>query len=463
MIHIPALWRRYGEWPHLMLAAGLILAAGVVEARDSRPATADSADTAEISEQASDQAQEAMQPIQVALVPEAAAPAIVRRSEALTVRRGDTLMNMLVKASVPRQDAHEAISALRDVYDPRRLRPGQQLQVTFEESNGGAEAGQRFAELMLEPDFRRHVVVRRQADGGYTADEVEKVITPRMVVAEGRIDGSLYVAASRQGIPAPVILKLIRTYSFDVDFQRDIQRDDRFRVMYEELVDAEGQMVGVGEMVHAKLTLSGKDLPIYRHATADGDIDYYDDKGKSVRKTLLRTPIDGARISSRYGKRRHPILGYTRMHRGLDFAAPSGTPIYAAGNGVIDYAGRKGNYGKYVRIRHNSEYKTAYAHLRSYARGIRRGARVEQGDVIGYVGSTGMSTGPHLHYEIIIAGKQVNPLKVRFPAGRVLKGKELDAFKLAAGGIDTQYASLSGRNRQAATETCTAPPAATVC
>ncbi|MEX2644514.1 MAG: peptidoglycan DD-metalloendopeptidase family protein [Acetobacterales bacterium] len=455
-MRLQAFPRLSGEWFHILLAIGLILAAGVVEARGPGNATPASVKGGQTPETKAGSVQFEQQA--AALPSPSSGAELARRIEELTVRSGDTLMNLLVKASVPRQDAHEAIVALRDVYDPRSLRPGQMLQVVFEEDTDvNATAGERLAELMLEPDFRRNVVVRRQPEGGYVVDEVEKVITSRMVVSEGRIQTSLFVDTTRQDVPVPIVLELIRAYSFDVDFQRDLQPDDRFRAMYEELADEDGRKVGAGKLLHARLILSGKEYSIYRYATADGVVDYYDANGRSVRKTLLRTPVDGARISSRFGKRHHPVLGYTRMHRGLDFAAPTGTPIYAAGNGVIDYAGRNGNYGIYVRIRHNSEYETAYAHMRSLGKGIRRGGRVEQGEIIGYVGTTGLSTGPHLHYEVHLNGNKVNPLTVRFPAGRVLAGAELKRFKQAAGAIDARYVAISGTTRQASAEACAAP------
>ena len=193
------------------------------------------------------------------------------------------------------------------------------------------------------------------------------------------------------------------------------------------------------------MTLSGKKNRLYRYKTRDGFTDYYNSKGQSVRKALLRTPIDGARISSGFGKRRHPILGYTRMHKGLDFAARRGTPVYAAGDGFVEYAGRKGSYGKYIRLRHNGSFKTAYAHMHRYARGIRNGRRVHQGQIIGYVGSTGRSTGPHLHYEVHKNGRQVNPRSIKLPAGRNLTGHELRAFKTKVANLKKQYANLTAQ------------------
>jgi len=186
-------------------------------------------------------------------------------------------------------------------------------------------------------------------------------------------------------------------------------------------------------------------MEIFLHSPSEGEADYFDPKGQSVRKALLRTPIDGARISSGYGKRRHPILGYNKMHRGVDFSAPRGTPVYAAGKGVVEYASRNGAYGKYIRIRHGGEFKTAYAHLKGYAKGIARGKRVKQGQVIGYVGSTGRSTGPHLHYEVLRNGKQTNPRNMKLPAGPKLAGQSLESFQAARVEIDRMRAAAEVR------------------
>jgi murein DD-endopeptidase MepM/ murein hydrolase activator NlpD len=221
----------------------------------------------------------------------------------------------------------------------------------------------------------------------------------------------------------------IRLFSFDIDFQRDIHPGDGFDILFERYVESEGESAYSGNVQFASLTVGGRTHRLYRFETEDGDVDYFDAKGESARKALLRTPIDGARLSSRFGMRKHPILGYSRMHPGVDFAAPTGTPIMAAGSGVIEFIGRNGGYGKYIRIRHNAEYSTAYAHLNGYATGMTRGKRVKQGDVIGYVGTTGLSTGPHLHYEVLLKGSQVNPMNLKLPSGIRLAGADLKRFQ----------------------------------
>jgi murein DD-endopeptidase MepM/ murein hydrolase activator NlpD len=361
--------------------------------------------------------------------------------QTLRIGRGDTLAGLLTSAGVPGDETHAAVQALAKVYNPRRIKPGQAVTIKFRVEDEAAERD-RFLGLTLDVDFARLVTVKRDGDG-FAADETEKELIREPAWAGGTIRANLFDDATAAGVPAPVIVNLIRLYSWDVDFQRGIHPGDGFEVMYQQVYDTADKLVHNGAILSATLTLKGRRLPVYRHTTKDGLTDYFDAKGQSARKALMRTPIDGARLSSRYGKRRHPILGYTRMHRGVDFAAPRGTPIYAAGNGSITRAGRNGGYGKYVRIRHNGQYSTAYAHMSRIARGIRSGRRVSQGQVIGYVGSTGRSTGPHLHYEILAEGRQVNPLTLKMPSGRKLKGAELAEFQAAREKLDDVAAALS--------------------
>ncbi len=369
------------------------------------------------------------------------------------IKKGGTLGQALARVGTSSNESHEAIVALRKVFNLRRLRPGQEVDVRFTAAPDAAKLTTLDA-LTIAIDIDRLVVAERDAKGDFRAKIIKKVLRQEYRRIAGTIEGSLFIAARDSGLPVPLIMELIRIYSWDVDFQREIQRGDRFEVLFDHFIDGEKSAapdaVKIGNILYASLVLSGKKLELFRHHIADGGVDYFDTKGASVRKALLRTPINGARLSSRYGKRRHPILGYTKMHRGLDFAAPSGTPIMAAGNGVIESAGRNGAYGKYVRIRHNGRYKTAYAHLSRYGRGIRRGKRVTQGQIIGYVGSTGRSTGAHLHYEVIVRNRQVNPLSIKLPTGTKLKGKQLAAFnavmQAVAGQLDeiplsTEHAS----------------------
>ena len=231
-------------------------------------------------------------------------------------------------------------------------------------------------------------------------------------------------------------------YGFQVDFQRDIWKDDSFQIIYEEFLNDSGEIIETGNIIFANLNLKNEDLKLYRHKYEKNKIDYFDENGKSMRKTLMKTPINGARLSSSYGKRKHPILGFTKMHLGTDFAAPMGTPIMASGDGLVVRAKWCGGGGNCVKIKHNSVYQTVYAHMSKFAKGIRKGARVKQGQTIGYVGSTGLSTGPHLHYEVIENGKKINSQKLRLPSGKILKGNERKLFEINKIKIDVLKSEL---------------------
>lgn len=364
------------------------------------------------------------------------------------VDRGDTLMDLLLRAGVERADALNAISALREVYNPRNLRVGQEITVTFARPSDGIGSGP-FQGISLQPEADRQVTARRNADG-FAAKEIKHQVTRELTRYSGTIRSNLFEAAASAGISIPTLVEMIKALSYDVDFQRDIQPGDTFEVLFERYVDNKGERVRDGDILYASLTLSGNRVAIYRYTNSHGVSDYFDGKGDSVRKALLRTPIDGARLSSGFGERRHPILGYTRMHKGVDFAAPTGTPIFAAGDGTIDEAGTHRGYGYYVRVRHNSKYSTAYAHLSRFAQGIHAGTPIRQGQIIGYVGSTGASTGPHLHYEILVDGSQVNPLSVKFAGGSKLDGKDEALFEAARKEINKTFANLPESNKLAA-------------
>lgn len=364
------------------------------------------------------------------------------------IENGDNLMDVLVKAGAERADAHTAIQSLKGVYDPRRdLRVGDELQITLGPTTNSASPAEtpdyELSSLRLPITYDREVEVERADGDDFIAREIELPLTTEFVRVSGVIDSSLFVNGRNAGIPISVLIELIRIYSFDVDFQRDIWNGDAFEIMFERQRNEDDLVVNNGDIHYAKLTLRGTDLPFYRFETSKGTIDYFNEKGESVRKALMKTPLDGARLSSRFGKRKHPILGYTRLHAGVDFAAPTGTPIYAAGDGTVEVAKVNGGYGKYIRIRHNGTYSTAYAHLNGYARGVSSGKRVRQGQVIGYVGSTGRSTGPHLHYEIHRDGKQINPLGLKLPSGEKLKGDRLAAFQSLRESVDARFASLA--------------------
>ena len=347
---------------------------------------------------------------------------------AVVIRRGDTLSEALTRAGGTREEAEAAIVAFRKVHNPRRLLVGQTLSLAFDpanESNGGPQ----LASLSLDVAADRDVVVTRGDDGIFASRLVDRPLDRVLQRTIGTIDSNLYDAALAAGMPNQVLMEMVHIFSFDVDFQREIQRGNRFEVLYEAVFNRAGEFVENGPILYASLEVGQREVELFRYEPDEGPADYLDARGASVRKALMRTPINGARLSSGYGMRRHPILGYNKKHLGVDFAAPTGTPIYAGGDGTITMIGWHGNFGKYIRIRHNSTYSTGYAHLNGYAKGMKRGKRVRQGQVIAYVGNTGMSTGPHLHYEVMRGNKRINPMTLKLPSGRKLEGGELAAFQ----------------------------------
>ena len=339
----------------------------------------------------------------------------------VSVKSGDTLMTVLSGAGASKEQAAQLISHLQKVYDLRNLPVGQIIHIILSKD--------QLTKVSFSPSFDFEIVASLQKNKSFKVENKRIQLAIEDKIVKGTITHSLYQTAVDQKLPSNTLIELIRIFSFDVDFQREVQRGDRFSLLFDVYRNRKNKVVHNGKIKWASMTLSDKKFEYAAYDNKNGFTDYYDRKGKSVKKTLMRTPIDGARLSSRYGKRRHPILGYSKMHKGVDFAAPKGVPIMAAGDGVIEYIGRNGAYGKYIRIRHNSVYKTAYAHLSRFRKGLRKRHRVKQGSTIGYVGSTGRSTGPHLHYEVIKHGLQTNPMSVRLPAGDKLIGDELIKLK----------------------------------
>lgn len=363
----------------------------------------------------------------------------------VTLRKGDTLTGLLRKQGVGASEAYRAVNALSKLYDPRRMKPGLIVDLKFGEDRVVDGDTYKTIELLDVPyDEIKSARLTVNDDGKFAAKRHEKEIVYTEKTGAFNVELSLFGSAEKAGIPHSIVAEAMRIYAWNVDFQRDLRKGDRLEVLYREAkIKETGKETGKKDILHARLTLSDRDLPIYRMELKDGRVDYFQEDGRSIRKALMRTPINGGRISSGYGMRKHPILGYNKMHKGMDFAAPTGTKIYAAGDGVIDYVGTRGAYGKYIRIRHNSNLKTAYAHLHRYEKGIYKGKRVKQGEVIGRVGSTGRSTGPHLHYEVLVDGRQVNPRSVKLPTGEKLKGETLQAFKKQMKRYDARYAMLS--------------------
>jgi murein DD-endopeptidase MepM/ murein hydrolase activator NlpD len=365
-------------------------------------------------------------------------PSNVPIERTIRVARGSTLMASLLEIGVDRDQVNQAVSALTTLFDPRSLTQGQRIDVTYLDL-GRRERVLQSVAIPLSPT--REIRAYRGVGEGFIPEQLSKTLERVLARYTGTIEDSFYLATKRAGMPDSVIMELIRMFSWDVDFQRDIQRGNGFEVLLEYFHDEEREPVKIGNVLFASLTTGGSTLRLYRHQLADGTVDYFNAQGESVRKALLRTPLDGARVSSTFGNRKHPILGFTTLHRGVDFAAPPGTPVNAAGDGVVEMASFNGNFGNYVQLRHNQRYKTGYAHLSSFAKGMKAGKRVRQGDIIGYVGSTGLSTGPHLHYEVLDSDRQVNPLSVKMATGQKLQGPSLNRFVAERAQIELRLAS----------------------
>lgn len=351
---------------------------------------------------------------------------------------GQSFSDMLTDAAVAPENALAASGAMNKVYPHHKLKAGQEVSLSFMRSG----EDETLTGVAFMPEPTKEITITRGDDGTYAAQLKTIPLERQRVAAKGTINGSLYAAGAKQGVPRSIMAAVIRAYSHAIDFQRDIHPGDKFEVLYDQPTARDGTPVGQGVVIYAALEVGGKVKPLYRVTFGDGTIDYFDAAGKSVRRALLRTPVDGARITSGYGMRFHPILGFSKMHKGVDFGAPPGTPILAAGSGTVVEAGFKGAYGRYVRIRHNGRLETAYAHMSRYARNMYQGARVNQGDVIGFVGSSGRTTGPHLHFEVHVDGTIVNPMSVNLPTGRVLDGQALTQFKQGQNRIRSEFSEL---------------------
>lgn len=360
--------------------------------------------------------------------------------------RGDNFGRMLRRAGVGAGEAARAVRALRKTYDPRRLPIGLELKVIFEAPGVGSP---RFLGYRFDSSSDRMVHVSRQTTGDFIARKVEKIVTQVYSRADGQIETSLFGAGVKAGVPPRIMLQMVRLFSFAVDFQRDLHGGEKFHIMYRSQKDESGRIVRHSDIVYTSLTVGGEARKLYLYEPPKGGaVRYLNERGHGNRRALMKTPIDGARLTSRFGYRRHPLLGFTKLHTGVDFGARPGTPILAAGNGTIVKIGWFGAYGRYIRIRHGRVYQTAYAHMSRFQRGLRVGSRVKQGDTIGYVGNSGRSTGPHLHYEVIRNGRQVNPMKIALPARKNLKGRELKRFLAHRKEVDARYAALGLANER---------------
>ena len=339
------------------------------------------------------------------------------------VAPGDTLANILKQYNTTERDINEIQNKLSKKFKLNKLKAGQKIQFTIDQKKN------LIKEFLIQiSNTEKIALIRDTKTEKFNQKILITQLKKEIIYKENIILNSLYRAATKQKIPANIIIEFARIYGFQVDFQRDIRKKDSFQIMYEVFANDKEKVIETGNVLFANLKLSGENLPLYYY-DGKGSEGHYDKNGKSVKKALMKTPINGARLSSPFGMRKHPIDGFNKMHRGTDFAAPMGTPIMASGDGVIKKAGWCGGGGNCIVIKHNSTYQTIYAHMSKFASGIRSGVRVKQGQTIGFVGSTGKSTGPHLHYEVVVNGKKVNSQKLKLPSGKVLKGEERKIFE----------------------------------
>ena len=351
------------------------------------------------------------------------------------IKKGQSLNSILSEAGASQKEIFNISKILRQYISLKKINTNQIFEVLTNKDNG------EIIRLTVNLDNINSLHIFKK-DNKFVANKIEKVLYKKTVLGEGLIKSSLFQAAQKENIDAEVVVDFARIFGFEIDFQRDIRKNDIFQIVYDKYVDDDGELQKNGEIIYAYMKNRGREIALYRFVDQKGIPGYYQTNGKSIEKALMKTPINGARLSSTYGMRKHPILGYNKMHRGTDFAAPKGTPIMASGSGIIEMAKWNGAYGKYIRIRHNSKYKTAYAHLNGYARGIKRGAKVRQGQIIGYVGSTGRSTGPHLHYEVLVNGKRRNSQRLKLPSGRTLRGEDREKFEISRIKIDVMRSNL---------------------
>ena len=342
----------------------------------------------------------------------------------INVKSGDTLEKILKKIGFENQEIFEVIKETKKIFDPKNLIVGKKITIKYKNQEKNSKS---INSIFIPLEFNKNFYLEK-IDENYIAEIISKKTQKSLIKKKGFITDNLYLSGLREGINKKAINEMIGIFSFSVDFQRDVWRNDSFEILYEEeFIKYDKSNKNLGKILYANLELKSiGSLKLYRFESDNRKIEYFDENGKSAKKLLMKTPIDGARLSSGFGMRKHPIKGYMKKHQGVDFAAPTGTSIYAAGDGIIEMKQRYKGYGKYIRIRHANGFKTAYGHLSKFNK--TPSGRVKQGSIIGYVGSTGNSTGPHLHYEVLKNNIRINPQKLKLPSGRKLKGDELQRF-----------------------------------
>ena len=361
----------------------------------------------------------------------------------LKVRNGDSIQRILYDQKISSTEVNNVLNALRREYNVGTLRNDQKVYLIVKREKNGNFVSR----LTVNIDNITSVHVFLNKDNVYETKRVTKILTKKNHLVETTIDRGIYRTAKQSGIENSIVAQFARLYGFEVDFQRDLKKNDKIKIFYERYLDDDGVSQRTGNIIYSEITNVERNIALYRYEYPNGSIAYFTPEGKSIEKSLMRTPINGAKLSSRYGFRIHPILGYNQMHQGTDFAAPIGTPVMASGAGTVEYSGWKGGYGKFISIRHSPVYQTNYAHLQDYAKGMRRGTKVQQGQVIGYLGSTGSSTGPHLHYEVVVNGRKENSQTLKLPSAAPLEGNNKNFFEIQKRNIDNLILESSNKKK----------------
>ena len=358
------------------------------------------------------------------------------------LQEGETFTGALKQADLQDDEINDVVNIISKKIDLRKLNVGTLIE-TYTKSVNDKKI---INEIIIYPDIEKKIYVKK-VNNKFVAGEDKKKLFSKLKLYEVEIHNSIYESLKKIDTPDEIIMEFVQLYSFDIDFQRDIRKGNKIKIFFEIYTDSQNNYIKSGNINFSEIILDDESYELYRfQSEGDEFVEYFNSDGKSATKALMKTPINGARLSSGFGMRKHPILGYNKKHQGVDFAAPTGTPIMAAGTGHIEFVGNNGGAGKYIRIKHLNGYKTSYSHLSKYASGIQKNVKVRQGQVIGYVGNTGLSTGPHLHYEVIFNGKRINPMKMKLPSGKQLKDKNLEIFLAEKNRINAEISELNSMN-----------------
>ena len=358
------------------------------------------------------------------------------------LQEGETFTGALKQADLEDDEINDVVNIISKKIDLRKLKVGTLIETYTKVINDKKIIN----EIIIYPDIEKKIYVKKVNNKFVTGEDKKKLFS-KLKLYEVEIHNSIYESLKKIDTPDEIIMEFVQLYSFDIDFQRDIRKGNKIKIFFEIYTDSQNNYIKSGNINFSEIILNDESYELYRfQSEGDEFVEYFNSDGKSATKALMKTPINGARLSSGFGMRKHPILGYNKKHQGVDFAAPSGTPIMAAGTGHIEFVGNNGGAGKYIRIKHLNGYKTSYSHLSKYASGIQKNVKVRQGQVIGYVGNTGLSTGPHLHYEVIFNGKRINPMKMKLPSGKQLKDKNLEIFLAEKERINAEVSELYSMN-----------------